>query len=168
MRLVLPLLPLAFAAGCGEAPGPQNMSAAQVAEELAEISIEPGLWQLTSEIIDVRAPGLPVEVRNRMIGPRSQMRNCITPEQAAQPSANFLAMRSDSECVYRDFSLDDGRLRGTMACPGVTATMAGRYQPNGYETRRAMESAMPGGATMTLQIRARGRRIGECDEGKAK
>jgi hypothetical protein len=29
-----------------------------------------------------------------------------------------------------------------------------------------MRSPMPGGAVMTLQVRAQGRRIGECEEGK--
>jgi hypothetical protein len=137
-----------------------------VAAQLADIRIEPGLWQLTSAVTDVRAPNLPVQVRNRMIGPRARMRHCITPEQAAQPSANFLAMRADSECVYRDFQLEEGRLRGTMTCPGVTATMEGRYAPRSYDTRMQMRSPMPGGAVMTLQVRAQGRRIGECEEGK--
>lgn len=167
MRHVTALLLLFCCSACRQAE-PANMSAEEVAGELAGIRIEPGLWLLTSEVTDVRAPNLPVEVRNRMIGPRSRMRHCITPEQAAQPSANFLAMRADSDCAYRDLALEEGRLSGTMTCPNVTARMEGRYGPQHYETRMAMESPVPGGAVMTLQIRAQGRRIGECSQEKAK
>ena len=142
------------------------MTAEEVAGELSGLRIQPGMWQLASEVTDVQAPNLPIEVRNRMIGPRSRMRHCITAEQAAQPSANFLAMRADSECVYRDFTLENGRLRGTMLCPGAAARMEGRYAPDGYQTRMEMRSRMPGGAVMILQIRSQGRRIGECEETK--
>ena len=165
-RSLLALSALAGAAACGEeAEEPRNMSAAEVAATLSDIRIEPGLWELTSEVADVRAPDLPREVRTRMIGPRSSLRHCITPEQAEAPSANFLALRADSECTYRDFALVDGRLTGAMTCPNVTATMQGQYAPQAYDMRMEMESPMPSGATMTLQVRAHGRRIGECEEG---
>ena len=144
------------------------MSAEDVASELSDIRVRPGLWELSSEVLDVRAANLPREIRTRMIGPRSRMRHCITPEQAEQPSANFLAMRADSACVYRDFTLQDGRLSGTMTCPGATARMQGRYGPESYVTQMEMRSPMPGGEVMTLQIRAQGRRTGECGEEKAK
>lgn len=153
------------AAACGGGE-PRNMSADEVAAELVGLRIEPGLWELGSAVVDVRAPNLPREVRTRMLGPRARMRHCITPEQAAAPSANFLAMRADSACAYRDFALKDGRLRGTMTCPGATARMEGRYAPDRYDTRMEMESPMPGGETMTLEIRSQGRRIGDCEEGK--
>lgn len=163
---VLLALWLPAAAGCsGEAP-PRDMSAAEVADELAGLRIAPGLWELSSEVTDVRASELPLEVRNRMIGPRSRMRHCITPQQAEQPSANFLAMRSDGGCVYRDVTLEGGRLRGAMRCPGATARMDGHYAPEAYEMRMDMASPMPGGAVMELEVRARGRRIGDCEEGE--
>src|SRR5690606_7092332 len=95
------LLLLLVAAGCNDRD-PASMTAEQVAAELADIRIEPGLWELTSAVVDVRAPDLPREIRNRMIGPRSRIRHCISPAQAEQPSANFLAMRADSACIYRD------------------------------------------------------------------
>ncbi len=157
---------LLAAAGCGEEERPREMNAADVAAELAELRIEPGLWELTSEVTEVRAPDLPLEVRNRMVGPRSRMRHCISAEQAEQPSANFLAMRSDGACAYQDVSLVDGRLRGAMSCPGATARMDGHYGSRGYEMRMEMQSPMPGGASMTLEVRARGRRIGECEGGE--
>jgi uncharacterized protein DUF3617 len=152
---------LLAAAGC-EGERPREMNAADVAAELAELRIEPGLWELTSAVTEVRAPDLPLEVRNRMVGPRSRMRHCISAEQARQPSANFLAVRSDGACTYQDVTLVDGRLRGAMSCPGATARMDGHYGSHAYEMRMEMESPMPGGASMMLEVQARGRRIGDC------
>jgi len=165
MRPVAALLAAAClaAGGCGEVE-PRDMTPEQVAGELAGMRIDPGLWELTSEILEVSAPDLPREVRNRMVGPRSRLRNCIGPEQASRPGANFLAMRADSECAYRDFAVRDGQMSGTMVCPDAVARMNGRYEPASYDLRMEMESPMPGGATMTLQLRAQGRRIGDCAE----
>ena len=139
------------------------MTADEVAAQLSTMSIEPGLWELTSEVLDVRAPNLPREVRNRMVGPRSRNRNCITPEQAAHPSANFLAGRADHACAYRNFTVENGQMRGSMACPDATAQMEGRYGPRAYDLRMEMHSPMEGGGVMTLDLRARGRLIGSCE-----
>jgi hypothetical protein len=160
----LPIAALAGLAGCGDAPQ-RNMTAEEVAGELAGMRIEPGLWEVGSEVIDVRAPDLPRQLRNRMVGPRTRLRHCITPEQAARPDANFLAARRGNGCAYRGFSVRDGRIEGAMTCPDANATMAGRYGPNGYEMRMVMESPVPGGGVMTFEIRARGRRIGACQGG---
>ncbi len=152
-------------AACGDRPE-RNMSAEQVAGQLAGMEIAPGLWEISSEVVEVRAPDLPREVRNRMVGPRTRLRHCITPEQAARPSANFLAARRDAGCAYRNFSVQGGRLEGAMTCPDATATMTGRYGPQAYDMRMEMESPLPGGAVMALDVRARGRRIGDCPEGE--
>lgn len=157
---------LLAAGGCGEEPKPENLTSQEVAEQLSAVRVEPGLWELTSEVVDVRAPELPLEIRDRMIGPRSRQRHCISAEQAARPSANFLAARGDSLCSYRRFSVRGGVAEGVMTCPDAEVRMRGRYGPRTYDTRMEMRSPMPGGATMTLQIRARGRRLGPCNEGE--
>jgi hypothetical protein len=160
-------LAVLMAGGCGDEPRePREMTADEVAAELADMRIAPGLWELTSEVVDVRAPDLPQEVRQRMIGPRARLRHCITAEQAAHPSATFLAGHPESECAYRGFTVEGGRLRGAMTCPEASATMAGRYGPEAYDLRMEMASPMPNGATMTLELRSRGRRIGDCEDGE--
>jgi hypothetical protein len=141
------------------------MSVDEVAGELARMEVEPGLWLLTSEVVEVRAPGLPRDVRNRMVGPRRQLRHCITPEQAARPDANFLAARRERDCTYRDFAVRDGRISGSMLCSDARARMDGRYGPRAYDMRMEMESPLPDGAVMTLELRTRGRRIGACGQG---
>lgn len=160
-RLAAALLMILPVAACGGREE-RNMSVEEVADQLSNMRIEPGLWELTSEVLEVRAPDLPREVRNRMVGPRSRLRHCITPGQAARPSANFLAGRPDRGCVYRDFSAQDGRVSGTMTCPDAHTRMDGRYGPQAYDMRMEMESPVAGGAVMILELRARGRRIGAC------
>lgn len=159
---------LLLASGCGEEPG-RDMTAKEVAAELADVKITPGLWEATNIIESVRAPMLPDEVKGRMEGRRTTVRNCITPEQAARPNAAFLTAQENSQCSYRDFSMRNGRMQGMMTCQGgalpgeMRMEMEGRYGPESYDVAMDMEAAgLPGGA-MTIKARTTGRRIGACD-----
>ena len=168
MRSLLPAaaLPLAFLAACSGGEAPREMNVAEVGDELAKMRIAPGLWELRTEVVDVTGPDLPREVRDRMIGPRSRMENCITPEQAARPDANFLAGSQNRQCRYRNFAVDNGRVAGSMNCGEASAEMDGRFQPDRYDMRIAMDGPAPGGERMQLTLRASGRRIGECPSGQ--
>jgi hypothetical protein len=168
MRRPFALLPLLALAACGGTSEPSNMSAEEVAGTLEQINIEPGLWEVVSAITDVRGPNLPYDARRRMVGPRATVRHCIMPEQASRPSAGFLAGRDDDRCAYRDFSMKEGLLRGTMSCPGerggmVDTEMLGRYGPEGYVLRMEMHNPMPDGSRMRVIIVNRGNRVGPCD-----
>ncbi len=160
---------LLLATACGTPDEKRrDQSAEDVANQLAGLAIEPGLWETSSEVVGVSAPDLPFQVQRRMIGPRPSSRACITPEQAARPDANFLAARAGGRCSYRDFSMQGGRIGGAMTCPEpglprpTEATMQGRYEPRAYALDMRMEMAMPDGALMVLEVRGRGRRIGHC------
>ena len=161
MRWSAAFLCCVLLAGCSPSDD-EKMSANDVALELDQIRIEPGLWALSSEIVDVSGPDLPRELRNRMVGPRSRIRHCITPDQAANPSASFLAARSDGQCRYRRHSVRDGIIEGEMDCPGASARMDGRFTPDAYRMNLHMESPIADGAVMRIEVVARGRRIGEC------
>ena len=149
--------------GCG-VPAERNMSTAEVAGQLATMRIDSGLWEISSEVVDARGPDLPVEIRNRMVGPRPTIRHCITPAQAEHPDANFLA-RGDHGCAYRELVVEDGQIRGTTICPEATMRMTGRYGPRAYDMRMQRESPVPAGGNMILELRTRGRRIGACPQG---
>jgi hypothetical protein len=160
-------------AACGRGPEPEgrDMTAEEVAGELAAVQIEPGLWEATSEVINVSAPNLPREVMTQMVGRETSVRNCITPEQAARPDANFLTAQEGSNCTYSDFSMRNGRLQGVMTCSGgglpgeMRTTMNGQYGPRSYDITMRMEtSGMPQGADMTIEARTTGRRVGACPE----
>ena len=164
------LLPLA-ACNMFDAPKEEggDMTAEEVAEQLSQMKIQPGQWEATNEIISVSAPGVPPEALEQMIGQTSTVSNCITPEQAAQPNANFLAVQKTSDCTYQDWSMDDGRMSGTMTCTGgqlpgtMTMKMDGTYSDEAYDMTMDMETAgLPGGITMTVQARTTGERVGDC------
>ena len=156
-------------AGCG---GVDQEAANRAAGELAAFQVEPGLWEVTSAVTAARARNLPLQVRDRLIGPRPTRRYCLTPVQAARPMADLVAGRRG--CAYRDLALDGDRLTGLMACPEpgeVGPTMArldGRYGPRDYDLSMEMTSPMPDGTPMVLEVRTRGRWLGQCREGEAK
>lgn len=160
-------------AGCGERKEEsRNMTANEVAAELRNVEVEPGLWESVTRIVSVSAPNLPVEARNSMMRPSAPRRNCITPEQAARPDANFFNSAQNSDCTYRDFTMRGGRMQGTMTCTGggmpgtMTTSMTGEYGPRSYDiTLRMQTGGMPQGGDMTFVARTRGRHVGECPAG---
>ncbi len=165
-------------AACGESQeqktGPQ--SAQDVAKELSAMKMKPGQWEATNEILSATAPGLPESALRQMVGQKTTVSNCVTPEQAARPDANFLAAQKNSNCTYQDFSMKNGRMNGTMTCSGgqvpgkMAMKMSGTYGPESYDMTMQMNASdMPGGMTMTVNARTLGRRTGECTgEGAAK
>jgi Protein of unknown function (DUF3617) len=172
-RLFATMLILAVA-GCGGEEKQGNMSAEEVADELAAMKINPGQWEATNEILSATAPGMPKEVTKQMLT-KSVVRNCITPEQAANPDANFLAAQKNSNCTYQDWSMSGGKMSGTMTCTGegmpgaMVMNMKGEYAPTSYQMDMTMKtSGMPGGMDMTVTSRTSGRRVGECpaEQGK--
>jgi len=146
----------------------QGMTAEEVAAQLASVKVDPGQWESTTEIVSAKGP-LPQAALQEMIGQRTNVSNCITPEQAKRPSANFLAAQQNSECTYQDFRLDGGRLTGTMTCtggdvPGETVTkMNGHYGPQDYDIAMDIETnPLPGAGPMQIRARAQGKRTGDC------
>jgi hypothetical protein len=168
---------LAALAGCGGGEdGNRNAAtdAKAVAGELARVEVRPGLWEVRSALLSATQPGLPLEIAERMKGPRPAVRHCITPAQAARPDANFLAGQSSGQCSYRGFSMRGGRIAGTMACRApdgaeTRARMSGTYAPESFDMRMDMETPGFGTATLALVVQQSGRRIGDCsDEGERK
>ena len=142
----------------------------QVAKEMAALKMRPGQWEATQEILSATAPGMPPEVVRQMVGGKTTVSNCVTPEQAEKPSASFLAGQKGSDCTYENFSMDNGRMTGTMTCSGGTIPgkmvmkVQGDYSPLAYQMDMETNMAMPGGAEMVVKARTTGRRTGECTE----
>jgi hypothetical protein len=156
---------------CSSEPEAQdtNMSAEEVAEKLKDMKIEPGQWEATNEILSATAPGVPADALKTMVGQKSTVSNCITPEQAAKPSANFLAAQQSNNCTYQAWDMNNGKMTGTMTCEGagmpgkVIMTMNGDYGPKAYDLNMDMNTTgLPGGMTMNIKAKTTGRRVGEC------
>jgi hypothetical protein len=160
-------------AACGSKAGSgdesRNMSADEVAEELKEMKIEPGQWEAVNQIVSATAPGVPADALKSMVGQKSTVSNCITPEQAAKPSANFLAAQRNNNCTYQDWKMDNGKMTGVMTCSGagmpgqVIMNMSGNYSSTAYDLDMDMNtSGLPGGMTMNIKAKTTGRRTGDC------
>jgi hypothetical protein len=158
-------------AACDKPDGPKggDMSAEDVAEELSEMRIEPGQWEATNEIVSASAPGIPADALAGMVGRKTTESHCITPEQAERPDANFRAAQENSDCTYQDWSMEDGRMSGTMTCKGkdlpgtMVMKMDGTYGEEDYAMTMTMETRdLPGGMTMAIKARTTGHRTGEC------
>jgi hypothetical protein len=162
-------------ASCGKGDGNgRQQSAREVAKEMSAMKMEPGQWEATNEILSASAPGLPKGALDRMVGQKTTVSNCVTPEQAQRPSANFLAAQKNSDCTYQDFSMEDGRVTGTMTCKGgetqgkMVMKMEGRYDPRSYELNMEMNASdMAEGMAMTVKARTTGHRVGECKAGQS-
>ncbi len=156
-------------AACGNAQEEGQMSADQVAKEMAKMNIEPGQWEATNEILSASAPGIPPDALRSMVGQKNTVSNCVTPEQAAKPSASFLAGQKNSECTYQDFALNNGKMKGTISCTGgqlpgkMIMKMEGQYSSSSYDMNMNMDAAgLPGGMKMTVVAKTTARRIGSC------
>ena len=159
-------------AACQKDKAEPGMSEEQVAEQLAKVKVEPGQWEAETEIVSAKG-ALPQEALQQMTGKRTSASNCITPQQAARPSANFLAAQQDSDCTYQNFKMEGGKLSGKMTCSGgqmlgdMVTLMNGDYGPRSYDMTMQMETpGLPGGDKILITARTRGKRVGECEKGE--
>ena len=120
-KMLLSCAVLLALAACGSGKEGGEQSAEEVAKEMSALKMRPGQWEATNEVLSANAPGIPADALRGMVGQKTTVSNCVTPEQAEKPSANFLAGQKNSDCTYQDFSMDDGRMTGTMSCtvPGM-------------------------------------------------
>lgn len=176
MKKLLLLAPLALSA-CNSGPTVKatNASVEEVAEKVAAsggaMTLTPGRWEGTVTIAEMEIPGLPPEAAAKMKEGRAKgevITNCLTPEQAKKPSAEFFG-RGNKDCRYDHFSMTGGRIDAKMQCKSggmtVDATMAGQFSSDSYQMTMTSKSAgtpsQPMSAhTMTMKIDAR--RTGEC------
>lgn len=163
-------------AGCGKGEDKAGSSAPQsveeIADEMGKVQLEPGEWETTTELVDMKiegAPaGMPADAMKGAIGHKTTIKTCITPEQAAKPEADFLAAQKDSKCTYSDFAMVGGTIKGTVSCPGeqggkMTASMSGSYQPTSYAMTMTMNmDGMQPGMKMVSTMKTTGERIGAC------
>ena len=161
----------------GGADAARNQSVGEVASEMKKISLRPGEWETTQEVVDVKiegAPeGMPKGAMDAMKGRKTTVKSCITPEQAANPSADFLTAQKDSKCTYSGFEMAGGAIKGAVSCPSpdgkgkADITIAGSYGAETYQMTMEMQAAGMGGPqttamTMHMKMRTSGKRVGEC------
>lgn len=137
----------------------------------APAKLQPGQWETKVEVTDIGMPGAPPAVaaqigRTMKTAAATTVRNCVTPEEAERPQGKLFGATGD-ECRYRDFTMGNGRVKGTLVCQtpqrggSMTMTTDGTFTATSFTIRNDME--MEGGAQpMTMKARVVGRRLGEC------
>lgn len=134
----------------------------------AAASLQPGQWETRIEVTKMSVPNMP-QGMSPPLPPPTSVSYCLTPEQAAQPNANFLTGSGESGgCTYENFSMRNGRLQGTVQCnhEGATmrSTMDGSFSATSYEINSRAQTSMSG-MTMEMETRTSARRTGDCRGG---
>ena len=105
-----------------------------------------------------------------MKGHKVTRRDCITPEQAAQPMKKMMEAQQKGECDYKGFSIANGHIQGTVTCGGgnrpgkMTMAMDGQYDAQNYAYTSSMTSEGQG-MNMTIRSKSVAHRVGECPAG---
>jgi hypothetical protein len=176
MNKLLLLAPLALSA-CNSGPSVEatNASAKEVADKVAASgaapSMSPGRWEGTMTITDMQIPGMPPEATAQMkaqMAKSQKIENCLTPEQAKKPTADFFAGQN-KDCRYDHFSMDGGKLDAKMVCKSggmtINVAMAGKFSSDNYELAMTSKSEGTAGQPMTahtMSMKMEARRTGEC------
>lgn len=180
MKVTVFLMPAAMLlalGGCGKKQDNGAIVGAQISsagEGGDSVRLEPGEWMATQEIVDVKIDGMPEDAPNealtQMIGRRTNINRCLTPEQAAKPAADFLAAQKQAKCRSASFSMRDGRASADMTCaapdqPGATMhmVMQGTYTADRYDMDMNVESrAGAEGPVTRMKMKSTGQRLGDC------
>ena len=126
--------------------------------------LEPGQWDMNVAVTKVEAPNIP-QGTNVPLPPPQTISQCLTPEQARNPGADFAGGGQQGGCTSEDYRMADGRISGTLQCNQAGATM--RATVSGTFTRETMDMTMnsqtqAGGQNVNTEVRVTGRRTGEC------
>jgi len=167
MRKTTSAIAVLLLAACGQGGNEQAANGAS-GDGSASVALQPGQYETTVEVTRMSVANMPGGM-TPPTPPPTTVRSCLTPEQAAQPNANFLSGSGDTGgCEYSNFSMDGGRMRGTVECSSEGSTMRstfdGRIGGDGYQmTSQAQVTAS--GMTMEMDTRTTARRIGDCPAG---
>lgn len=165
--------------GCGKSEkdsinASAPMSREAVAAQVNKVKMKPGQWETSFTLDDIDFTNMPkgaptsAQMKDQMKAAmsRAAIKNCVTPEQAANPSADMLSGQKDENCTYKGFDMAGGTIRGQVSCDkggqAMTATMTGNYAPDSYDV--TMDMTTKGGTdgiAMTMKARTQGKWLGD-------
>lgn len=131
--------------------------------------ITPGLWETVVDVTDLQIQGsnMPPQMLKNMKPPRTTVRRCVTPAEAANPRAQMLAA-NDGKCDVRRMQMAGGKLSVAMTCAdpqgGGKADIAasGTYTATSYRMTGTVKASGSRGMTMNIKSSTTGRRVGAC------
>lgn len=183
LALAAALAPLALLAACNSGPTvtATNASVAAVAAKAQKaIQLQPGEWSSKTELIEfdmpgMKDPGMAAMMKKGMAESAAKtITYCVTPEEAAKPSAEMFAGKQNGDCRFDTFTMSGGKMDSKMTCKApdsdgtMVMTMNGNYTPTSYDATVAMNiSAAPHGG-MSMKAKTTATRIGACKPGQEK
>jgi hypothetical protein len=164
------------AAADGGAPATadgETMSMEDMAKSAQSMGLKPGTWMVRVEVADIQMKGMPggqeqaiADAMKKRMGSQEIM-SCITPEQAAKPSADILAAQKQANCTYANSAIAGGRIHAEMTCKPqggaagtMTAVMDGSYAPDRYSMTVNMDTSGENGMGMTMKSSTTGQWVG--------
>jgi len=161
MRKIM-VLALAGVAACS---GGGEESANKV--DPASLRLEPGEWELTSEITNLSIAEQGSAAVPMKVGMKTTTKSCITAEQVEQPQPTLFSSSKDT-CSYKNFYMSRGRLVASMSCkqPGtaneVLMTVEGKYTNTAMDVSIEMATSLAGPGDVKVNSKLSGRRLGDC------
>jgi hypothetical protein len=166
-HLILTAAVLALAA-CGKSASDGNGSATAGGGSGSGISLQPGEWEMKTEVVNVTAEGLPPGIADGMKAQASSTtKTCMTPEEAKGPKGDMFAQNNPANCKSEGFSWAGGKIHGKTVCTGTGGAgstemvMDGRYSAQSIDMTMKSKTDLAGKA-MTMEMRVSGKRVGEC------
>ena len=177
MRTLILLTGCLALAGCGEsggsvdAEGDGTITNEEVLAATADsASPKAGRWEVSSEIREIRIPGMPAGMEDMARGMFSDMfastNYCLTQEQAEQdPEALWKDTQGD--CSWESFEKTGSRIDARAVCKGPDGgtsrmTMSGTHTPTSYSADNEMTLSSPQGEGV-VKVHVEGRHVGDCD-----
>ena len=129
------------------------------------LSLQPGQWELRTEVVRMNVPNMPAGMSPPM-PPPTTVRYCLTAAQASQPNANFLTGSGESGgCHSENMSVAGGHIQGSVVCSNegtnMRSDMTGQFTPASYEISQRVHTSAQG-MEMDMESRTTGRRTGDC------
>lgn len=177
MRKTAALIGIAMLAACsqngdgnGAAGGNGTGAAGGGTAGATGVTMQPGQWESRIEVAAANMPQLPPGVTAPGTQPMTT-RFCLTPEMAANPSADTLGGARNPNagaCRTENYSVANGRITGTTICEmggvNVRSTMNGQFTPTSYEMT-IQSSTQMGGTSTNSEMRITAQRVGDCPAG---
>ncbi|SNS70386.1 Protein of unknown function [Sphingomonas laterariae] len=172
------LVSLLALAACGKATDKKAEEAAEASPAptvVDQVRIKAGAWDATTEIVSMEISGVDPAMLKSNIGRKTNFKNCVTPEQAERPPADFFAHPDvkSGNCKSEKFDMAGGKLDAVIVCDAgqgqsgpMRMAMAGNYDADAYDLTMTMtgEGAQGAGA-MKMVVRSSGRHVADMCEG---
>ena len=178
MRLpvVLPLIAVLSLTGCNKARAPSGgasgdpaASVQAAAKAIAEMHIQPGLYQAQVVIKQLDMPGMPPQVvaamKSKML--EKPLTYCITPEDAAKGAEAMKERMGKGQCQFTRFNAAGGTIDSEMTCNAggqgeMHAVAHGTYTETGSVTSSSVDVAMGPTGKMHMEQVTTTTRVGDC------